>query len=125
MKATRVFQLTALVLVIVSVVQVGWWLFDQYDYTTEKVQVARRLHAREVAAAQALLDSGVSSDRVRELVPEVSVEGGKASLIKAASERGWIDERAAAFETLTGIKRAGADLIITYYAPDAAQWLRE
>ena len=42
MKATRVFQLTALVLVIVSVVQVGWWLFDQYDYTTEKVQVARR-----------------------------------------------------------------------------------
>lgn len=86
MKATRVFQLTALVLVIVSVVQVGWWLFDQYDYTTEKVQVARELHAREVAAAQALLDSGVSSDRVRELLPEVSVEGGKASFPASVSQ---------------------------------------
>jgi len=86
MKATRVFQLTALVLVIVSVVQVGWWVLDQYDYTTEKVQVARELHAREVAAAQALLDSGVSSDRVRELVPEVSVEGGKASLPGSVSQ---------------------------------------
>ena len=86
MKATRVFQLTALVLVIVSVVQVGWWVLDQYDYTTEKVQVARELHTREVAAAQALLDSGVSSDRVRELVPEVSVEGGKASLPGSVSQ---------------------------------------
>jgi porphobilinogen synthase len=48
---------------------------------------------------------------------------GEFSLIKAASERGWIDERAAALETLTGIKRAGADLIITYFAPQMAQWL--
>ena len=42
---------------------------------------------------------------------------GEYSLIKAAAERGWIDERAAVLETLTGIQRAGADLIITYYAP--------
>jgi porphobilinogen synthase len=48
---------------------------------------------------------------------------GEFSLIKAAAERGWIDERAAALETLTGIKRAGADLIITYFAPKMAQWL--
>jgi porphobilinogen synthase len=48
---------------------------------------------------------------------------GEFSLIKAASERGWIDERAAALEALTGIKRAGADLIITYFAPSMAQWL--
>jgi porphobilinogen synthase len=48
---------------------------------------------------------------------------GEFSLIKAAAERGWIDERAAALETLTGIKRAGADLIITYFAPQMAQWL--
>ena len=41
-----------------------------------------------------------------------------------AAERGWIDERAAAFETLTGIHRAGADLIITYFAPAMAKWLR-
>jgi porphobilinogen synthase len=50
---------------------------------------------------------------------------GEFSLIKAAAERGWIDERAAALETLTGIKRAGADLIITYFAPRVAQWLAE
>jgi porphobilinogen synthase len=49
---------------------------------------------------------------------------GEYSLIKAASERGWIDERAAVFESLTGILRAGADLIITYYAPDVCRWLR-
>ena len=49
---------------------------------------------------------------------------GDASALKAAAERGWIDERAAAMETLTGIKRAGADLIITYFAPDMAKWLR-
>jgi porphobilinogen synthase len=50
---------------------------------------------------------------------------GEYSLIKAASARGWIDERAAAFETLTGIKRAGADLILTYFAPDMCRWLKE
>jgi len=49
---------------------------------------------------------------------------GEFSLIKAAAERGWIDERAAVLETLTGIRRAGADLIISYFAPQVAQWLR-
>jgi len=50
---------------------------------------------------------------------------GEFSLIKAAAERGWIDEKAAALETLTGIKRAGADLIITYFAPQMAEWLAQ
>jgi porphobilinogen synthase len=50
---------------------------------------------------------------------------GEFSIIKAAAERGWIDEKAAVFETLTGIHRAGADLIITYWAPDMARWLSE
>ncbi len=65
--------------------------------------------------------------RVRDTVdvPVVAYQvSGEFSLIKAAAERGWIDERAAAFETLTGIKRAGADLIITYFALDIAKWLR-
>jgi porphobilinogen synthase len=58
-------------------------------------------------------------------VPVVAYQvSGEYSLIKAASERGWIDERAAVFESLTGISRAGADLIITYYAPDLCRWLR-
>jgi len=47
------------------------------------------------------------------------------SMVKAAALQGWIDEKAIVLETLTGMKRAGADLIITYHAKDAARWLRE
>ncbi|HSA01973.1 MAG TPA: porphobilinogen synthase, partial [Candidatus Paceibacterota bacterium] len=47
------------------------------------------------------------------------------SLIKAAAERGWVNERAIVMETLQGIRRAGADLIITYWALDVARWLKE
>jgi porphobilinogen synthase len=50
---------------------------------------------------------------------------GEFSMVKAAAERGWLDERRVAIESLTGIKRAGADMIITYWAKDAARWLRE
>ncbi|HEY7965346.1 MAG TPA: porphobilinogen synthase [Steroidobacteraceae bacterium] len=62
-------------------------------------------------------------DAVR--VPVVAYQvSGEYSLIKAAAARGWIDERAAVLETLTGIRRAGADLVITYFAPEVARWLR-
>lgn len=50
---------------------------------------------------------------------------GEYSLIQAAAERGWVDERRVALESLLGIKRAGADLILTYFAPRAAAWLKE
>ncbi len=46
------------------------------------------------------------------------------SMVKAAAASGWIDEKAIVMETLTGMKRAGADLIITYHALDAARWLQ-
>ncbi|CAM4127531.1 porphobilinogen synthase [Paenibacillus alkaliterrae] len=46
------------------------------------------------------------------------------SMVKAAAANGWVDERSIVLETLTGMKRAGADLIITYHAKDAARWLR-
>ncbi|MBF2098902.1 MAG: porphobilinogen synthase, partial [Gloeomargaritaceae cyanobacterium C42_A2020_066] len=48
---------------------------------------------------------------------------GEYALIRAAGRQGWIDEQAAIFETLTSIKRAGADLILTYFALEVAQWL--
>ena len=48
---------------------------------------------------------------------------GEYSMLKAAAANGWLDERAAALETLTAIRRAGADLIFTYYAKEAATWL--
>jgi porphobilinogen synthase len=47
------------------------------------------------------------------------------SMVKAAAQNGWIDEKAAINEILTGIKRAGADLIITYFAKDVEKWLKK
>jgi porphobilinogen synthase len=49
---------------------------------------------------------------------------GEFAMVKAAAQKGWIDERRVALEILTGIKRAGADMILTYFARDAARWLR-
>jgi porphobilinogen synthase len=48
---------------------------------------------------------------------------GEYSMIKAAAERGWLDEERCVLEALTGIKRAGADLILTYHAKDVCRWL--
>jgi porphobilinogen synthase len=44
-------------------------------------------------------------------------------MVKAAADRGWIDQRAIVLESLTAIQRAGASIVITYWAKDAAQWL--
>jgi porphobilinogen synthase len=49
---------------------------------------------------------------------------GEFSMIKAAAQHGWIDEQRIVMEVLTGIRRAGADMIITYFAPDVASWLK-
>jgi len=48
---------------------------------------------------------------------------GEFSMIKAAAREGWIDEKSAIMEVLTSIKRAGADMILTYHAMEAAEWL--
>ena len=50
---------------------------------------------------------------------------GEYSMVKAAAAQGWIDERRVVLEALTGFKRAGADIIITYHALDAAKWLHQ
>jgi porphobilinogen synthase len=50
---------------------------------------------------------------------------GEYSMLKAAAANGWLDERAAAIESLIAIRRAGADIVITYFAKDAAAWLAE
>ena len=63
--------------------------------------------------------------QVRELgLPTAAYQvSGEYSMIKAAAHNGWIDEKRIVMESLTSIKRAGADLIITYYAQDVARWL--
>jgi porphobilinogen synthase len=48
---------------------------------------------------------------------------GEYAMLKAAAERGWLDEPRAALESLLAIRRAGADQVITYYAKEAARWL--
>ena len=50
---------------------------------------------------------------------------GEYSMVKAAARQGWIDEKLVTLELLTAIKRAGADIIISYHAKDVARWLRE
>jgi porphobilinogen synthase len=50
---------------------------------------------------------------------------GEYAMVKAAAKKGWIDEKRVVLETLVGFKRAGADLILTYHAKDAARWLAE
>lgn len=50
---------------------------------------------------------------------------GEYSMVKAAAQKGWIEEKGVVLEILLGIKRAGADIIITYYAKDVARWLRD
>jgi porphobilinogen synthase len=60
--------------------------------------------------------------RVPTYVYQVS---GEYAMLKAAAMNGWLDERATAMEALLAFKRAGADGVLTYYALDAARWLRE
>ena len=50
---------------------------------------------------------------------------GEYAMIKAACEKGWLEEKDVVLETLTCFKRAGADIILTYYAKQAAQWMAE
>lgn len=69
-------------------------------------------------------------DIIREVRDRVEVPlaaynvSGEFSMIKAAARNGWIDEARVAMEVLTGIKRAGADMILTYFAKDVARWTR-
>jgi porphobilinogen synthase len=78
-----------------------------------------------VKPALAYLDV-VQSVRARTTKPLVAYNvSGEYAMVKAAAEKGWIDERRVALEALTGIRRAGADAIITYHAADVAGWLAE
>ena len=65
---------------------------------------------------------------VRERYPELPLAAynvsGEYAMVKAATAKGWLDERAVVLEVLTGIRRAGADLVVTYHAKDAAAWLQ-
>jgi signal transduction histidine kinase len=93
MKASRVFQLTALALVLVSAVQVGWWILDQHAYTVEKVQAARGAYAEQTAAAQALLDAGTPPEKVTAMLPGIVVSSGRAALAAPVAQTLLTEER--------------------------------
>lgn len=68
----------------------------------------------------------LSDVRQRVLVPVAAYHvSGEYAMIKAAAQAGWLDERRVVEETLLAIRRAGADMIITYYAPEMALWLNK
>lgn len=77
-----------------------------------------------VKPALAYLDV-IRAVRERSQLPLVTFNvSGEYAMVKAAAQRGWIDERRAVLEALTGMRRAGADAVITYHAKEAAEWLR-
>ena len=107
---------------------------DRRSYQQDPANVEESL--REVAAD---IDEGADAVMVKPAIAYLDVVravketfgyptlaynvSGEYSMLMAAAERGWLDERAATLETLTSIRRAGADLVITYHAKKAAEWL--
>ena len=80
MKRTRIFQLTVLLLVAVAAVQAGYWVYDQHQRGVEQRVALTRLYAQQQGAADALLASGWSRERVAPLFPDLDVSDGHARL---------------------------------------------
>ena len=78
-----------------------------------------------VKPAMAYLDVVARARELSEVPVAAYHVSGEYAMLNAAAERGWLDEREATLESLTAIRRAGADLIVTYAAIDAAGWLAE
>ena len=86
------------------------------DEGADMIMVKPALPALDiVAAARAAIDLPIAAYQV----------SGEYAAICAAAERGWLDRRGAALESLTAIARAGAGIIVTYFALEAGVWLRE
>ena len=76
-----------------------------------------------VKPAMAYLDVVAAAAELSPVPVAAYQVSGEYAMIRAAAANGWIDERAAALESLTGIRRAGADIVLTYWAAEAAAWL--
>ncbi len=103
-----------------------------YQHDARNVRHARRelladmdegADALMVKPGLAYLDVLAEARRITDLPLAAYMVSGEYAMLKAAAERGWLDERATVLEVLTAFKRAGADLIVTYYAQEAAAWL--
>ncbi|MBQ7103320.1 MAG: porphobilinogen synthase, partial [Anaerotignum sp.] len=78
-----------------------------------------------VKPALAYLDVLEAASRRFDLPIAVYNVSGEYAMVKAAAEKGWIDEKRIVMENLIAMKRAGASILITYHALDAARWLKE
>jgi porphobilinogen synthase len=76
-----------------------------------------------VKPAMAYLDVVAAAAEISSVPVAAYQVSGEYAMIRAAADNGWLDERAAALESLTGIRRAGADIVLTYWAAEAAAWL--
>jgi len=76
-----------------------------------------------IKPAMAYLDIVAAAAEVSPVPVAAYQVSGEYAMITAAAANGWVDGRAAALESLTGIRRAGADIVLTYWAADAAEWL--
>jgi porphobilinogen synthase len=104
----------------------------QMDYANRREAIRETLLDVEEGADIVMVKPAMAYlDIIREVKNSVTVPvsayhvSGEYAMIKAAAEKGWIDENKAIIESLTSIKRAGADLIATYFAKEAAKLLRE
>jgi len=113
----------------------GYSSGDRSTYQISPGNAREALHESEMDAAEGadilmVKPAGLYLDilsRVREIgLPVAAYQvSGEYSQICAAAERGWLDRKAVAMESLTCIRRAGADMIITYFAEEAAKWIDE
>lgn len=107
---------------------------SSYQHDPANVRHARREILQDVAEGADILmvKPGLAYLDIIRVAREISdlplaaySVSGEYSMLKAAAERGWLDEKRIALETLTAFRRAGADLVITYYALEAARWLND
>jgi porphobilinogen synthase len=107
---------------------------DRRGYQMDPANVREALHECELD-----IDEGADAIMIKPALPYLDViraardafdvpvgaynVSGEYAMVKAAAQAGWLDERAAALESLTAIKRAGADLIVSYWTKDLPQWL--
>jgi porphobilinogen synthase len=109
---------------------------DKYSYQMDPGNSDEALHEvaldLEEGADMVMVKPGMPYlDIVRRIKDEFGVPtfvyqvSGEYAMLKAAAANGWLDERACVLESLLGFRRAGADAVLTYYALDAARWLRD
>jgi signal transduction histidine kinase len=92
MKSPRLFQLTALALVLVSTVEAGWWLYDQHRFAVDKVRQMHEVYTQQVVAAQALLAAGIPAGRVHALLPGVEIDKSQRARLSRAVDRQLLAE---------------------------------